>query len=56
MEDEATLRSEIKSNERAMRVMRHKWLSDNLLGVCTGHGVYIETFNPQAFEPSSLEP
>ena len=53
MEDEATLRSEIKSNGRATCVMRHKWLPDNLSGVGTVHGIHIETVDPQAFEPPS---
>ena len=56
MEDEATLRSEINSNGRATRVMRHKWLPDNLSGVGTIHGIRTETVDPQAFELSSPEP
>ena len=56
MEDEATLRSEIISNERKTCVIRHKWLPDNLSGVGIVHGICIETVDPQAFEPSSPEP
>ena len=56
MEDEATLQSELNSNGRATRVMRHKWLPDNLSRVITVHGIHTKTVDPQAFELSSLEP
>ena len=55
MEDEATLRSGIKSNKKATRVMRHKWPPDSLSRVCTGPSTYVEAVNPQALESSSLD-
>ena len=56
MEDEATLRFEIISNERATRVMSHKWLPDNLSRVSTVHSLRIGTVDPQAFKQSSPKP
>ena len=58
MEDEATLRSEIKSNGRATRVMCHKWLPDNLSGWVqfTLSVLKLSTHKPLNHHPQNLEP
>ena len=58
MEDEATLRSEIKSNRRTTRVMRHNgfWTTYQMFAQLTTFALKPLTHRPLNRHPMSFEP